>query len=326
MTRLQRILIITLVAQVALAVIVFLPRPNAGAATKSLLGELKADDVAALTLTDDKGATLRLVKQGAAWMLPDAGDFPADAAKITPVLDKLIGLKVGQPVAQTGGSYKQLGVAADSFQRKIELSTAAGASKMLFVGTNAGGQSAHVRLDGQNEVYLAGGLTPWEISPEATSWIDAAYLKLNAADVQGFSVANGSGQWNFSKDAAGAWTLEGLAAGEQADAGKIGALLNQASALNMTTPLGRTEEPTYGLAQPAALLTIKAKSGDALKTYTLTVGAKDEKDSSYVVKLSESPYYVRVASYGVQGLIEAKREGFLKAPPIPTAPAPAPTP
>ena len=318
MTRLQRILIAILAAQVVLTAIVFWPRANASAVAKPLLGDLKAADIAALTITDDKGTTIRLVKQGDSWVLPDADNFPADAAKITPALDKLVALKVGQPIAQTAGSHKQLSVAADSFQRKVELSTAAGAGKTFFIGTGSGSQSSHVRLDGQNEVYLANGLAAWEMSAETTSWVDIAYVKSDAATVQGFSLATGNGQWSFSKNAAGAWSLDGLAPSEQAAADKINSLLSQAIALNLTRPLGKTEAATYGLAKPSALVTVKTKSSDVEKTYTLTVGAKDATDSSYVVKLSESPYYVRVAGYSVQDLVDAKRESLLQAPPTPT--------
>ena len=86
------------------------------------------------------------------------------------------------------------------------------------------------------------------------------------------------------------------------------------TSLRMTRPLGKTDDPAYGLAQPAALLTLKAKSGDGQKVYTLAVGAKDAADSSYVVKLSDSPYYVRVAEFSVKDLVEKKRDGFLQVP------------
>jgi hypothetical protein len=53
-------------------------------------------------------------------------------------------------------------------------------------------------------------------------------------------------------------------------------------------------------------------------TITIHVGALDPDDESYVVGSSVSPYYVRVASYSLQDLVEKDREGFLQLPPTPT--------
>jgi len=91
----------------------------------------------------------------------------------------------------------------------------------------------------------------------------------------------------------------------------------------MTKPLGKTEDAAWGLAQPSAMVTMQVKSGDQAKTITLTVGAKDAADNSYVVKSSESEYYVRVAEFSVKELVSRDRAGFLPATPTP---APAATP
>jgi hypothetical protein len=61
-----------------------------------------------------------------------------------------------------------------------------------------------------------------------------------------------------------------------------------------------------------------------IKTSTLRVGAKDDKDGSFVVISSESPYYVRVAGYSVENFVEKARDYFLQAPPT-AAPASTPT-
>ena len=68
------------------------------------------------------------------------------------------------------------------------------------------------------------------------------------------------------------------------------------------------------------MITIKARDqAGTEKTYTLRVGAKDEKDNSFVVISSESPYYVRVATYAVQDFVEKARDYFLQLPPTPQA-------
>jgi len=330
MSKLQRILVGVLAVQLVIVAFVFWPRSNASGATKPLLSEIKADDITSLTIHDNQGATVKLTKQGAAgqtsWVLADAGDFPADTAKITPVLTKLAELKSDRPVAQTQASFKRLQVADDTFQRRLDIETSGGANRTLFVGSSGGGQSAYVRVGDQNDVYLVTGFAAWDFNATPASWIDTAYMKVAAADVLGLTLSNANGQFSFSKDDKGAWTMNGLTAPNQLDANQITALVNEVTSLQMTQPLGKTEDTSYGLAQPLALVTLKAKSADAEKTITLSIGAKDATDNTYVVKSSESPYYVRVAESGVKDLVEKKQEGFLQPTPTPAAAVPTATP
>ena len=134
-----------------------------------------------------------------------------------------------------------------------------------------------MRVDGQNDVYVAGDLASWQLNADPASWIDTAYVKVTPADVVGFTLANANGQFSFSKDDKGAWQMDGLAAGEKLDPNQITAVVNRLAVLRMTRPLGKTESADYGLAKPAALVTLKLKSGDATKTLTLAVGAKDRR-------------------------------------------------
>lgn len=317
MNKLQRILIGILAVQLILAVIVFLPKSQASE-SKSLLG-VKADEITGLTVTDDQGATVKLAKSGDAWVAADAANYPADAARITPILDKLVAINTGRLIAQTAAAQTQLQVADDKFVRKLELQTANG-SQTLYLGSAAGSDSTHVRLAGQGEVYLASDLATWNIAADLLSWIDPVYLSVPAADVTGFTLKNANGEWTFEKDASGNWTFPALAPGETLDATAVSNLLTQVVGLRLTKPLGQADDAAYGLAQPAAVVTLSAKTADQTKTYTLSVGAQDAGDKSYVVKSSESPYYVRVAEASAKDLVERTRAGFLVQP-TPVAPA-----
>ncbi len=277
------------------------------------------------TIRDDQGNSVKLAKLGSGWALADAEDYPADATKITPILDKLVAIKTNRLATQTAASHARLQVADDKFVRRVELATAGGANKTLYLGSSGGGSSTHVRLAGQNEVYLASGLATWDINADAGSWVDTAYFTVPQADVVGVTLANANGQWTFAKDAQGAWSMADLAAGETFNAGSVTSLLSQASAIRMTRPLGKSDQAAYGLSKPGAVLTLKTRKDNQEKVYTLTVGAKDAKDSSYVVKSSESAYYARVAEYTVSDLVGKKRDGFLQLPPT-VAPVGTPRP
>lgn len=324
MNKLQRILLGVLAAQLILAVIAFLPKGQA-AASKSLLAA-KAEDITGLTVTDDQGASVKLAKSGDAWVAPDAASYPADATRIAPILDKLAAINTGRLIAQTAEAQARLQVADSKFVRKLELRTASGA-QTLYLGSAAGSNSTHVRLAGQNEVYLASDVATWSISADLLSWIDPLYLSVPAADVARFTLKNANGEWAFEKDAAGNWTLPGLAAGETLNATAVANLLTQVVSLRLTKPLGQADDPAFGLAQPAAVVTLQTQAAGQAKAYTLSVGARDAGDNSYAVKSSESPFYVRVAEASAKDLVGRTRADFLVQPtPMPTATAPAATP
>jgi hypothetical protein len=56
------------------------------------------------------------------------------------------------------------------------------------------------------------------------------------------------------------------------------------------------------------------------ETYTLTVGAYLEDDGAYVVKASDSPYYVTVPSHALRAAVEDAPEDFAAAEEPPPAP------
>ncbi len=322
LSRLQQILIGVLVLQLALAAFVLWPRPAAGGGGEPLLPGIATGDITGLTITGETGAPpIRLAKQGEAWIAPDAGDFPVDATKVSPVLDKLVAIKTGRLVAQTPASHAQLQVAADAFARRVEIATAAG-TQTLYLGSSAGGSSIHVRLDGQDNVYLAGGLSTWEVSAELLSWVNPVYVAINSSDVTGFTLENRNGEFAFVKDAQGNWTLTGLAANEVTNSNNVVSQVDLFTGLRMTQPLGKTDDPAYRMTAPSAVVTLHYKSGEEDKTTTVTIGAQDPADRAYYVKSSDSPYYVKVAEYSVATLVERGRADFLQGTPTP-APTPA---
>ncbi|OQA41593.1 MAG: hypothetical protein BWY52_02513 [Chloroflexi bacterium ADurb.Bin325] len=241
-----------------------------------------------------------------------------DATKVAPILDKLAAIKTGRLVAQLPASHAQLQVAADRFVRRIEIATAQGAYT-LYLGSSAGSSTVHVRLDGQDNVYLTNGLNTWEVSAELLSWVNPIYVAISSADVTGFTLKNRNGEFAFVKDAQGAWSLTDLAGDEATNPNNVVSQVDLFTNLRMTKPLGTADDPAYGMADPSAVVTLRYKSGDEEKTSTVTIGAQDPTDKAYYVKSSDSPYYVKVASYSVETLVERGRDAFLQATPTPAA-------
>lgn len=329
MSRTNIILIAVLVVQVVISAVVFWPRAGAGGAgAESLLGEVSADDIVGLTVQDNEGNRLRLTRQADQWVLPDAGDYPVQADRVAPLLDKLAALKSGRLVTQTAASHKRLQVAGDDFMRRIDVETAGGKTYTLFLGSSPQARATHVRLNGDDNVYLAADLASFDANVQPSGYVDTAYLTLPAADMVSLTVQNANGELTLEKDAEGNWQLADLAEGETMDAAAASTLANRISSVRLTRPLGAEKLAEYALDSPAAVVIVTTQSGEGdaaqRKTITLQVGAQDPADNSYVVSSSESPYFVRVAEFAVQDFVEKARGDFLARPDAAATPAAGP--
>jgi len=314
MKRHNQILAGILAIQIILSVVVFWPRSAATVASEPLFPDLSADDIVALTVTDTDDNSIQIKKVGEVWVLPDADDYPAQADKITPLLDKIVGLTTGRLVTRTDASHKRLQVTPDDFVRRIDFETANGTKRTLYLGSSPQYGATHFRVEGQSETYLTSELSTWETKADAASWVDTAYLSVPEDDIIKMTLENANGTFTFTKDDEGTWTMDGLATDETLDEAKVTSLIQRAATVNMIQPLGKEEQAAYGMDQPNALVTLE--TGD--KTVTLRVGAKEPDANRYTVISSESPYYVRVYEYSVKDFVETTRDDFLQLPPTPT--------
>jgi hypothetical protein len=317
MKRHNQILAGILVIQIILGVVVFWPKSAATGASEPLFSDLAADSIVALNIADADGNSIQLKKVSEDWVLPDVDDYPAQADKITPLLDKIVGLTTGRLVTRTDASHKRLQVAPDDFMRRIDLETADGMKRTLYLGSSPRYGATHFRVEEQSETYLTSELSTWETEADAASWVDTAYLSVPQDDVTKMTLENANGTFTFTKDDEGTWTMDGLAADETLDEAKVTSLIQRAATVNMIQPLGKEEQTAYGMDEPNAVVTLETKD----KTTTLRVGAKEPDANRYTVISSESPYYVRVSEYSVKSLVEDMRDDFLQVPPTPTSEA-----
>ncbi len=314
MKRHNQILASILVIQIILSVVVFWPKSTAAVESEPIFPNLEAGDIVALTIADADGNSIALRQVSGDWVLPDADDYPAQADKITPLLDKIVGLTTGRLVTRTDTSHKRLQVAPDDFVRRIDFEVAEGTKHILYLGSSPSYGATHFRVDGQGETYLTADISAWETNATAASWVDTAYLSVPREDITKITLENGHGTFVFTQDDEGEWALAGLKASEELASGQVTALVNMAASVTLLKPLGKEEDAAYGLDDPPATVTLE--TGD--RTITLQIGAQDADNKSRVVKSSASPYYVRVVGYNVEPLIENTRDDFLQPPPTPT--------
>ena len=315
MTRLNQVLAGLLVVQLILAAVIFWPRPAGGEVGESLFAGMQADQVVALTIAGGDGQSVKLARTEGRWGLPEAGDYPVLEEKVTTLLQAIVGLEAERRVTQTSGSHARLQVAGDEFNRRVEIELADGTRHVLYLGSSPSYQAVHIRAEGQDDVYLTSALTAQDAGVGTADWVERTYFSVPAGDVISLTLENANGAIRFAKDGE-EWTMDGVTGEEGFDANRFQAVLSRVTSVSLLAPLGREELADYGLDEPAAVVSIETAGAEA-KTYVLTVGAQDAEDNSYVVKSSESPYYVRVSEYSVDDLVTRTRDAFLVATPTP---------
>jgi len=323
MNRPNRLLAGLLAAQIIIAVLMFAPRLLPSSTSRApLLGALQVTDIVGLTVQDKAGKSIGLENRSGTWVLPQSDDYPAESNKVRTFLEKLVGVQTDALVTRTASSHKRLQVAADDYVRKIDLKLADGATRSLYLGSPSGAGATHVRLDGQDEVYLARGLNSFEAGVEASAWINTTYLSVQQSQVTSLKITNAQGEFEFVKNAADQWVLKDLAADEQPNIDQPTVLIARLGSVTMLKPLGKAAKPEYGFEQPTAVVTVVVSDTASTKVKTLTIGSKDA-EGNYPVISSDSPYYVSVSGFLLEQFVNANRASFL-AQPTPT-PTPAST-
>lgn len=313
MKRHQQILIAILAVQILLSVILFWPKSVATGSSEPIFPTLTTDDIVSLDITDDQNGNIVLEKTDSGWVLPAADNYPVKSDTVTPILESLVNLDKTTLVAQTEASHKQLQVDKTAFMRRIIIKTDGKGDYVLYLGSAPRYTATNFRIEGQAQVYQTTLLSNWEINTRANMWVDTAYVTTDQETVTQIVLENAQGSLTFVKDGDN-WTLADLQAGEEISAGKVNTLIRNASNVTLMTPLGTSEKPEYGMDAPLAKVTVTTDDG----TQILLVGAKNVADSSYVVKSSTSPYYVRVAEYTMTTMVEDGRDDFLVQPtPVP---------
>ena len=299
------LLFVLLVVQAALIAFLYRPGQQTAPVAANLFKGLTPEQLTAMTITDDQGKSLTVVKKEG-WRL-SSGDYPADQAKIEGLIKKLADMKSSRLVSQTKGGHGRLKVADTDFNRKVELS--AGDKKtVFFLGTAPSAKSIHLRLAEAKEVYQVNDLSAWEVQADNESWWQTKYLSQAADKISGLTIANAAGTIELVSDGKKGWQLKGSQ--ETAlDAKRVETLVNSVSEITIASYLPKDFTPK---GKPLATLTYQGKDGAT----TLQVWPKDKaEDGDQVIKASSSPFYAKVKDYVVKEALEIKLDG-LKAKPV----------
>ncbi|MBX3010214.1 MAG: DUF4340 domain-containing protein [Caldilineaceae bacterium] len=314
MNRQNQILAGILVLQVALAAFIFWPGRNATATAPTLFEGINLDAIQSITVSE-QDKQIKVSRSGDGWGLPEAEDFPATTLYASDTISKVLTIDTRRLVASTATSHSRLQVTADDFVRRVDLETTDGQTLTLYVGSSPSFRSTNVRRADSDNVYLTSSLTTDDLRTDYGSWIDTSYLAIPEPEIQALTIENAQGTVSFTRPTTDTWTLSDLAPGETFNQNNLTSLLTRFTGFNMVKPLGKTEQPIYGMTTPTATVTLQTQpAGGEAKTITLLIGQQDPATQNYIVKSSESEYYVEVAAFGVENILNRGRADYLTPP------------
>jgi hypothetical protein len=342
LTRVHKILIGLLAVQALLVALMFWGGDEpALVKDKPLLAGFDAAKVTRVRLfaasADKPGVDL--VKKGAAWIVASHHDYPADAAKVTGLLEPLGKIAGGAPIATSATRHKQLRVADGDFDRKIVLDVEGAGERTLHIGNSVGTRRTALRIGG-DDVYAATDVSTFVAEP--AGFVSTRYVDIPKAEIERVAIRRdpvlielakqaapapadaGSGAGSAGSGAGSAaapaetWTatIDGspikLEPGETLDTDAIDRIVGQLASIDLRTPA----DPKRDASKPTATISIHRKG--AAEPVVLDVIAEAD---NYWMHQQGLPRAVLVDKTLVPDAILVDRDKLVRKPP---APAPGP--
>lgn len=316
-----------MVVQVGLTVVTQVAhRADTSQSAKGPLLKLNVAEINELLLEDGEGHKLRLTKEKDRWLLPDAGPFPADTARVQGLLERLAAMQRGWPEATTTEAATRFKVAPARFERKLSLRAGGTDAAVVYFGTSPGLRKIYLRVDGDKEIE-AMALSPHELEVKADSWIDTAILHLKPEQVARVELPGV--QLVGGKDGLHPADLK---ADEEVVKDRLDSVIKRLTDLSITAILGTESKPEYGLETPALRYRVTLEGG-ATVDYLFGQPPQPEKtegkepqpaaENTFVLKVSTQEQLLRVDGWQVEELKNVTRTSLVRTKtPTPTQSSP----
>jgi Domain of unknown function (DUF4340) len=258
------------------------------------------------------GAEALIVRAGNGWVLPDLGDFPADARKVDDALARLLTVKANRPVGSSEAELIAFRLAGDDFERRITLAHGDSILAAVYLGTPQGPRQVHARRADQSAAYdIDFGL--YDAPADAAEWIDKGVLQLPLGEIAVIEVAGlrlvpaGS-----AAGAAQRWQLDGDSAARLKPSGAA-RLADLVAQLRIDRLAGPEAEPDDALDTPQLSLSVTRIDGRRID-YRL---GKADLDEDYTLAVSTRPERFRLSARAARRLIDAALRDSLLEPAAP---------
>lgn len=236
----------------------------------------------------DATTSVHLNKQANRWQLTQSS-LPVDNEKITALLEKLNGLRLTWPVANTASSHERFEVGEQKFQRKLRLYEGDKLQAEFYLGSSPGFKKVHLRRAGDNQVYSV-ALSTMDATTSGDDWLNKQLLTTtNPVNIKGRD-------YELQKQGEN-WQL----------VGETGVSLN-------------TEKVT-ALVKALASLQVQSVVHDAPKGEPITLAVKSAEgnwqydfiktDAGHVVKRSDREQYFSLSQYEYERIAQVTRESLL---------------
>ena len=115
---------------------------------------------------------VEVVRTDQGWQV---GGAPADAEKVSALLDKLVALEAPWPAGTSAEIAQRFEVTESNFQRRVTLSAAGTTVAEAYFGTSPGYQRVHARMAQSDQVYAV-KLSNYELGLNIDAWLDKAVM------------------------------------------------------------------------------------------------------------------------------------------------------
>ncbi len=321
----NKILAIVLAVQLGLGVVTWATGGRAPGQTPHALIGVEEAAITSVEIVGKPGAdgkpaeSVVLKKNGADWVVASAGDFPAKKDKVEEIVKKLAAIKVRNPIATQAADHNALRVGKDTYAKDVIVS-AGSDTKKLVVGSGSG-SSINVRFADSNDVYQGRGISEYQLSNQARSYVETQYVKADTDKVNALVVKNDRGELTFRKDG-GKWLLEQLPAGAELDESKVTSFVAAVARLSLDRPIGKDVKPEMGLDHGVSVH-VEATDNDKPLVIDYVIGAQagsTDQDGFYV-KAKDNAFVVAATKWATESARSKSPDDFVKK-----ADAPPPNP
>ena len=243
--------------------------------------------------TAPESTRIVLRKKDNTWVLADAYDAPAEAAKVSSLLDRLVALKRGLPIATSEAALRRFKLVDADFERRVVLSTNGKTLGTVYFGSSPGLRKSDARTAADRAVYAV-DLPTYELPTDAAAWLSADLPAADARNPAEVDVAGASQRCDPAGAAEGSETsspipgstrpLKGV---QRVDTAHAESLVQQLAQLHVDAVLGTEPKPDWQQEHPAVTLTFKDDKSQSVQWTLSKPGSGD----FYVLKSSTHPWY-----------------------------------
>ncbi len=333
MTKLNKILIAALAAQLLLIAVVLAGRETATITQPApIVKDFDPEAVARIDIhsprDDDEGAeapAVVLARTDEAFVVQSAYGYPADRARVDELLSAVEQMAAREPIATSPGRARQLEVADDRYDRRLVFQDESGEARTLYLGAPAGQGRVAARVAGQDAIFAVQTSVGRSARIREADWMQQPFFEAKSDDIASLAIESEAIRATFTRDEDGAWKLDDEAsdvaapAGEVLDDGAVDAIAREAARIRLAGVAGREPAPEHGLDEPRARIEIELApaadddEGDgisvATERFTIVIGADDDDDRVHV-RVDDRPFVALVSRSALRDLLDADAEGL----------------